>query len=204
MGRPRHSDADSPQLRQRILDISTELLNSGGIGALSMREVARRAGVTHQAPYHYFADRETILSELVTTGFSDLADRLSAANELFSSAGKRATQIAATKAYVGFAMDNPGIFRMMFRPDICDATRFPQALAAGHRAYGELERMVKLLHEDGNEMLLSSIHWAHVHGLACLILDGPLGQQLFIREARLTFLDELSEQFADLIFARDV
>ena len=65
-----------PDLRQRILDTSEQLLEETGVTALSMREVARRAGVTHQAPYHHFADRESILAELVARGFDQRARRL--------------------------------------------------------------------------------------------------------------------------------
>ena len=69
------------ELRQRILDTSESLLETEGLSALSMREVARRAGVTHQAPYHHFADRESILAELVTQGFDELGRRLGRAND---------------------------------------------------------------------------------------------------------------------------
>ena len=68
-------------LRKRILDASEQLLETEGLAALSMREVARRSGVTHQAPYHHFTDRETILAELVTQGFDELARRLARANQ---------------------------------------------------------------------------------------------------------------------------
>jgi len=79
-GRPK-ADPDR-DLRHELLSTSRELLAEGGSGALSMREVARRAGCTHQAPYYYFKDRETILATLVVDGFADLAIRLRAANEL--------------------------------------------------------------------------------------------------------------------------
>ena len=61
-------------VRAGILEASLALMNEGGLGALSMREVARRAGVSHQAPYHYFADREAILAELAGDGFAQLYD----------------------------------------------------------------------------------------------------------------------------------
>ena len=59
-------------LKYKILKASLDLLEEGDVSALSMREVARRAGVSHQAPYHYFADREAILAELVRDGFERL------------------------------------------------------------------------------------------------------------------------------------
>jgi AcrR family transcriptional regulator len=71
----------SSDLRHRILEASERLLDTEGVAALSMREVARRSGVTHQAPYHHFADREAILAELVMRGFADLTARLAQAND---------------------------------------------------------------------------------------------------------------------------
>ena len=78
-------------LRAELLRTSRELLDQSGPGALSMREVARRAGCTHQAPYHYFANREAILAALVHEGFDELADRLASAQEVPTSSSRCAT-----------------------------------------------------------------------------------------------------------------
>lgn len=167
-----------PDLRRRILAASESLIETDGLGALSMREVARRSGVTHQAPYHHFADRESILAELVTQGFDELARRLARANELGATGDLEALLTASGHAYVGFAIDHPGIFRIMFRPEICDAARHPAAMEAANRAHNELERMVRVLQGGEYTDSLASLYWAQVHGLASLIVDGPLGQQL--------------------------
>lgn len=183
----RSSTAAAPapaDLRRRILQASAELIETEGLAALSMREVARRAGVTHQAPYHHFADRESILAELVTAGFDELARRLALANGKIA-AGRHAVLNASGRAYVGFAIDHPGMFRIMFRPELCNPSRFPAALEAGERAHGELERLVQLMHDDRPSDSLASTYWAEVHGLACLIVDGPIGQRLrSVRERR--------------------
>ena len=184
-------------LRQRILDTARQLLDEQGTAALSLREVARRAGVTHQAPYHHFADRETILAELVTHGFEELAQRLGAANDHPGPA--REILVASGIAYVGFALDQPGVFRIMFRPDVCDPGRFPRALAAGERARGELQRLVRLVHGGADDAGLAAMHWAQVHGLAVLLLDGPLGQQLPGLPQRRAFVREAAELFASRV-----
>ena len=176
-------------LRQRILDTSRAVLDEQGAAGLSLREVARRAGVTHQAPYHHFADRESILAELVTQGFGELERRLARAHARAGS--PQATLVASGVAYVVFALDNPGVFRIMFRTDLCDQARFPQAQAAGERAHGELLHLVRLVHGSQNvqdDQALAALHWAQVHGLACLLLDGPFGQQLPSRRERLAFV----------------
>ena len=173
-------------LRQRILDTSRALLDEQGAAGLSLREVARRAGVTHQAPYHHFADRESILAELVTQGFKELERRLARAHA--RKAEPQAMLAASGLAYVVFALDHPGVFRIMFRADLCDQARFPQAQAAGERAHAELMHLVRLVHGGADDVNLAALHWAQVHGLAGLLLDGPLGQQFPSRRERLGFV----------------
>jgi AcrR family transcriptional regulator len=187
----------SPDLRQRILETARALLDEQGVAGLSLREVARRAGVTHQAPYHHFADRESILAELVTQGFDELERRLAKAHARPGDAA--ATLIASCQAYVGFAIDQPGVFRIMFRPDLCDTARFPQAVEAGQRAHAELLHLVRLVHGGSDDPALAAMHWAQVHGLAGLLLDGPLGQHLPSRRERLAFVREAATRYAQFI-----
>lgn len=188
-------------LRQRILDTAEELLESEGLAALSMREVARRTGVTHQAPYHHFADRETVLASLVTRGFDLLTRRMAVANERAEKVGRRAGLQAAGEAYVGFAIDHPGVFRIMFRPELCDATRFPEAMAASKRAHDELVRLVKLMHRGAYSQSLASTYWAQVHGLAFLIVDGPIGQETASLKGRRAHMHECVAHFTDFVMA---
>lgn len=192
----RHKTAagPGPDLRQRILDTAGALLDEQGAAALSLREVARRAGVTHQAPYHHFADRESILAELVTAGFDELERRLAKAHARSGSAHD--TLAASAVAYVSFALDQPGVFRIMFRSDMCDLARFPQASAAGQRAHGELMHLVRLVHGGHDDPALAAMHWAQVHGLAVLLLDGPLGQQMAGRRERMAFLRQAADLYA--------
>jgi len=193
MSARRSDSAAAPDLRQRILEASEELLETEGLAALSMREVARRSGVTHQAPYHHFADRESILGELVTQGFVELARRLALALQRNVNEGRQAILMESGQAYVGFAIDRPGIFRIMFRPEICDPSRHPAAQEAGDRAHSELQRMVRLLHGESEVETLAPIYWSQVHGLACLIVDGPAGQQWpGVRERRRFMRDSLT------------
>lgn len=166
--------AHDPDLRTRILATARQLLDEGGVAALSLREVARRAGVTHQAPYHHFGDRESIVAELVTAGFQALAARLAAVNDAAPGTPPAQTLERSGLAYVGFALDEPGVFRVMFRPELCDPARFPRAREAGDQAHGELQRMVRLVHGRDDEGRAVAC-WSLVHGLACLLVDGPLG-----------------------------
>jgi AcrR family transcriptional regulator len=175
------------------------LLDEGGPAALSLREVARRAGCTHQAPYHYFADRESILAALVADGFDELTQRLREANDLAQCSGVRAALVASANAYVGFALSRAGVFRIMFRPDVCNPSRFPAVQQAGTLAHAQLERLTEIVYGKTAAAALATLLWAHVHGLACLLVDGPLASNFPTEELRARHLHEVGQQFADLI-----
>ena len=174
-------------LRSELLRTSRELLDEAGPSALSMREVARRAGCTHQAPYHYFANREAILAALVCEGFDELADRLAVAHEGLGSADLHAVLVASGNAYVEFALRHPGVFRVMFRPDVCDPERFPEVVEAGERARQELARLAKAVMGDGAQVEAEVLIWSGVHGLASLLLDGPLAGEFDSVQERIDF-----------------
>ena len=174
-------------LRSELLRTSRQLLDEAGPSALSMREVARRAGCTHQAPYHYFANREAILAALVCEGFDELADRLAVAHDGLGSADLHAVLVASGNAYVEFALRRPGVFRVMFRPDVCDPERFPEVVQAGQRARRELARLAKAVMGDGAQVEAEVLIWSGVHGLASLLLDGPLAGEFSSTEDRIDF-----------------
>jgi AcrR family transcriptional regulator len=194
-GRPRADEARD--LKTLLLDTSRQVLDEGGPSALSLRDVARRAGCTHQAPYHYFPDRESLLAALVTGGFQALTLRLAAANDLAATKGLRAALVASGQAYVGFALSQPGVFRIMFRPDTCDPSRFPELQAAGAQAYAELERLNNILYSPAASEAHALVLWAHVHGLASLALDGALGKKSRQKTISKALLSQVGELFAD-------
>lgn len=164
-------------LRAQILDASVTLIEEKGLGALSMREVARRAGVSHQAPYHYFADRQAILAAIAGEGFR----RLSAALEpAVASKRKPVARLElGGRAYVAFALSQPGYFRVMFRPELVALENYPDALASAQEAFARLESLVAGVVEAGviepsHAPGLVTVAWSFVHGLSSLVLDGPL------------------------------
>lgn len=198
-GRPK-SDPDR-DLRGTLLATSRELLDEAGPSALSMREVARRAGCTHQAPYHYFANREAILAELVQQGFNELATRLDRAHTESEPSGKRATLLASAEAYIGFALAQPGVFRMMFRPDMYHPSQYPDI--DDKRAYTELERLTGIIFGEDASPEWATILWAHVHGIACLLIDGPPNTLPPAGKHRDEFIRGLHERFGDSILPKD-
>lgn len=181
--------AGKDDVRAGILNASLQLMNEGGLGALSMREVARRAGVSHQAPYHYFQDREAILAELAGEGFDQLYDYMISAVGL--ARDRTAKSRAMGEAYIRFALNHPELFRLMFRNEMCDLSRYPEAKAKAEKCFNvpvEILGVSGTLEDGANPDLVPVIaSWSIAHGLATLLLEGKLrtsfGETLDQKEA---------------------
>ena len=166
-------------VRASILQASISLMNEGGLGALSMREVARRAGVSHQAPYHYFTDREAILAELAGDGFDRLYDYMVSAIGLARNARAEKNR-ALGEAYIRFALNNPEVFRLMFRVEMCDLTRYPVAKAKADRCFQLVADTLgagtaSATDKTSPDLVPVIAAWSAAHGLATLMLEGKLG-----------------------------
>jgi AcrR family transcriptional regulator len=170
----KHIVADD--VRASILSASLDLMNQGGLAALSMREVARRAGVSHQAPYHYFADRESILAELVRDGFDRLTGYLE--DSLKQVRDYDESIVAMGEAYVAFALDHSSQFRLMFRSEMVDSARHPETHAAGERTFDLCVRIVTGRDQcnEPKEAMPVIAAWSMAHGLATLYLENKLTQ----------------------------
>jgi len=165
-------------VRTSILEASIALMNEGGLGSLSMREVARRAGVSHQAPYHYFTDREAILAELAGDGFDRLYDYMVSAIGLArNKVGDK--NRAMGEAYIRFALNNPEVFRLMFRCEMVDLMRYPEAKLKADRCFQLVATTlgVTITDDKSNPDMAPVIAcWSMAHGLATLMLEGKLGE----------------------------
>ncbi|GAA2772251.1 TetR/AcrR family transcriptional regulator [Streptomyces showdoensis] len=156
-------------LRAACLRAARELLEEDGGGALSLRAVARRAGVSATAPYRHFADREALVSAVAVQGYGELATCLTAAHP-----APRAPEDLAEigVAYVRFALEHPAVFRAMFAEpcDPADAERAAATTAVREYVQG----LVGDVFPDADPEALATGVWAVVHGLAFLHLDGKL------------------------------
>jgi AcrR family transcriptional regulator len=165
-------------LRRAILDASLALIDEGGLNALSLREAARRAKVTHGAPYHHFADRSAILAALAEEGFALLTREMNSAMKK-EPRGSVARFEACGRGYFRFALRHPAHMKMMFRPELANPSEHPQVDEAAAAAMNVLFECVLECQEagtarEGDPMPLVVTSWATIHGLATLWLDGPL------------------------------
>jgi AcrR family transcriptional regulator len=164
-------------VQRAVLDATLGIIATDGPDAVSMREVARRAGVSHQAPYHHFGDRAGIFAAIAAEGFTTLATKLRAVMADAANPSQRCLE-----AYVAVALEYPGHFRVMFRSDLCGVSTNPTTAAAADAALAELQRMVERIigtpSDSGAAFVWASALWSCAHGLATLLLDGPLRQEL--------------------------
>jgi AcrR family transcriptional regulator len=156
-------------LRAALVRAAIELLEESGETELSLRAVARRAGVSPAAPYRHYADREALVSAVAAVGYRELAERLAAAHPSPSTPEQLAT---VAIAYVQFALERPALFRMMFG-EPCD--RDNEERVAATAAVSEYVRsIVERTFPQADAEALATAIWALVHGLAFLYLDGKL------------------------------
>lgn len=164
-------------LREALLTATLELIESEGIGAVSLRKVARAAGVSPGAPYHHFPDRAALLTALSDEGFGRLATALTKAHDAAPTPSEALRAILT--AYIEFAEANPAYFRLMFRPELKESHKNHVASEIGATAYAVLENTVdECLAENGrtevDRDVLAITMWSLVHGFASLWLDGQL------------------------------
>src|SRR4051794_27635084 len=104
-------------LQRALVDAAVALLAEGGAAAVTLREVARRAGVTHAAPYRHFADKAALLAAVAEEGFRALHDAVARAGA--EAPDDPLARLAASgQAYLRFAMSHPAHYRVMFGPDV--------------------------------------------------------------------------------------
>lgn len=156
-------------LRDALVRAALELLEEEGAAELSLRAVARRAGVSSAAPYRHYADREALMSAVAAVGYRELAERVVAAQPAPATTDEL---IDAATAYVAFALDRPALFRAMFS-DPCDRDN-AERVAAVAVVHAYLRAAVERIFTDADPDALATGMWALVHGLAFLYLDGKL------------------------------
>jgi AcrR family transcriptional regulator len=171
-------------LRRALLDAGLELLAERGVDGWTLREVARRAGVSHAAPSHHFGDRGGLVRAIVAESFELLGEGLAAAASGAAGDDPMDRIAAMGRAYVEFALEHPQRYRLMFRSELSrseDPDAATEADAAGGQAFGTLMAAVqeaadrKQLRDGIDAGTAAVTAWSGVHGLASLVLEGALG-----------------------------
>ncbi len=199
-------------LKEALLDAGEAVLRDLGLQGFTLRECARRAGVSHAAPKHHFGDVRGVLTEIAARGFRQLTRRLRA--KLRAAGHDLDAQFMATAdAYVGFAEAYPEHFRIMFRCDLVNPEA-PGLTAAAFETFTELTNVIRRQRgeADVNPQCLNAamdstelindilIGWCHIHGYAHLKLEGQL--PMVSKAMHRTRLHTSSQRLAKMIQAQ--
>jgi AcrR family transcriptional regulator len=165
-------------LRNALIGAGLEILDREGIGAVTLRAVASRAGVSHAAPAHHFGNLKGLMTALAAIAFGRLYESIEAA--MAAARARPAERLrAASRGYVGFAQRNPGLFRLMFNSALLDCDD-PELLRAAARAYEQLLSIAAPAAalrggrsaDDVNAVAMQI--WCTVHGFSHLLLEGQI------------------------------
>jgi len=157
-------------LRQALLSAATDLIAEVGPRGFTLREVARRAGVSHNAPYRHFRDKEELLAAVAAEGFRELT------RAMLDAAAPQPTSLGRLRrsglAYVAFALRRPEHFTVMFDTPFSKAD-YPECAEAANEAFGTLVRFIEACQQDaqlppGDTLQRALAAWSLVHGIAKL------------------------------------
>jgi AcrR family transcriptional regulator len=181
-------------LRETLLKAAIQLIAEVGPAAFTLREVARRAGVSHNAPYRHFPDREDLLAAVAAQGFRELNQAM------LDAAGKQPNALGQLKhaglAYVEFALRRPEHFTVMFDAPV-SARKTRESAEAGEQAFGTLVQLVKKCQHErrlpsGDLRRFALLAWSMVHGIAKLATSRrlPYGSRADILKFAKFVIDE--------------
>lgn len=166
-------------LRRALVDEAIHQLRRGDARALSLRDLARRVGVSTAAPYRHFGSRDALLAAVAEEGFRGLAAEIRAALAELPADDPVRRLGAAGVAYVRYAHRHPSHYRVMFGEELVDRAPFPDLRAAAADSMGQLTEIIaaglatgRLVGHDARALALAA--WSVVHGLASLIGSGQV------------------------------
>lgn len=164
-------------LRRALLDEAHAVVNERGVGALSLRDLARRVDVSPTAPYHHFKGKADLVCALAEDALDGLDAALADADAMHSEPAERIRAMGV--AYIRYAVEHPEQFRLAFRPEMGDPfaglAQEDGVLPDDIAGFRHLVRAVADLEPDPAECVKLAVSaWSLVHGLAALLVDGPL------------------------------
>ncbi|MFF8785157.1 TetR/AcrR family transcriptional regulator [Streptomyces sp. NPDC015125] len=161
-------------LRARLIEVGVDLVAKEGTQALTLREIARRAGVSHGAPRRYFPTHLALLSAIAREGFADLAQQIT---EVAGDhrADPRARLMTLGRCYLDFALDHRGMFELMFRHDLLESNQLGLRETSLPLFRFLVDLVARALPGAGTEpAVLAGALWANLHGMAQLWAWGSL------------------------------
>ena len=160
-------------LPETLMALAKDHIAEHGTEKLSLRALAREAGVSPTAPYRHFPTKKCLLAALATEGFETLGGRTRAVVE--SDLNVEDRFVAMGVAYIEFAMENPVAYQLMFGSILGDFTEYEMLTAAANATYAEVQRMLQMVIDEKGLPVdveqFGGVTWAGVHGIASLLLN---------------------------------
>jgi AcrR family transcriptional regulator len=166
-------------LKDKVIQAAVDYIAESGPDGLSFRQIAADAGVSHQAPYHHFGDRDAIFTEIGIIGFRTFAAELAAPARRGEDTD---VAIRMLERYVNFALTHSGYYRVMFRSDLCKIAQSPELQRFADASFDALIDAVQTIvgaRSSVDEIrIVATTMWSAAHGLATLLIDGPLEMKI--------------------------
>lgn len=183
-------------LRNALIQAGLLVLSEAGVDGLNLRAVARRAGVSHAAPYRHFADKEALLAAMAEDGFQRLGQQISEALATTEGNWTKKIHVLGT-GYIRFAVENRDAFRLMFSHVIAHRERHPALYVAAKSGLWALQRVIEagqiageFVDSDVSSLTISV--WSMVHGVATLLVEdqlAPMADRLQTADWRTQVID---------------
>lgn len=165
-------------LKNALIQAGMEILAEKGLGSLSLRKVAKQAGVSHAAPYSHFTDKQSLIAAISTEGFERLFSQVQAVFEQYAKQPDMLL-VETAWAYFLFARNETDCFKLMFSSALEKEKEYPDFVAVSQQNFAQLVEIVKVcqaggvLKEEFAELVAVRL-WSTVHGFISLLLEGQI------------------------------
>ena len=172
-------------LKNALIEAGIEILAKDGLGALSLREVARQAGVSHTAPYAHYADKQALIAAIATAGYKKLYARLADVVQQYQASPARQL-VEAGWAYLEFAFDEPDHFKITFSGVVEKEKDYPAFVEISQKSFKLVVEIIEACQQTGilptgsSDLMAVSV-WSMLHGLASLILEEQISHTILDR-----------------------
>jgi AcrR family transcriptional regulator len=169
-------------LKNALIEAGIEILAKEGVYGLSLRKVAREAGVSHSAPYAHFSDKQSLVAAISTEGYCLLYERISAVTRRNSGDPLREL-VEAAWTYICFAIEDPDHFKITFSGAVEKETDYPALVAITQKSFEGVRQIVQrcqaagILNPGLPDVGAVSV-WSQVHGLAALLVENQISHTL--------------------------
>lgn len=187
-------------LKNALIKAGVEILAQEGLGGLSLRKVAKQAGVSHAAPYAHFADKQALIAAISTEGFKQLYARIDGIFDSHQNDPKNLL-VETAWAYVQFAVNEPDRFKLMFSSVLEKEKDYPEFVDISRKNFSRIIEVISICQDAGilrpgaPELTAVSV-WGAVHGLVMLVLEGQVSHTVLdeydLKDMLLYSLNQLS------------